>query len=64
MTAVATGTIAGAYGLFKGYNQLGPMITAAGINGGITGATFFSASVHSPYPGTNADMTQASESTS
>lgn len=47
MAAVATGTIAGAYGLFKGYNQPGPMITAAGINGGIAGATFFSTSVHS-----------------
>lgn len=43
--AVATGSIAGAYGLFKGYNQVGPMITAAGINGGIAGATFFSTSL-------------------
>lgn len=55
VTALATGTIAGAYGLFKGYNQVGPMITAAGINGGIAGATFFSASSPAPLPSPNSN---------
>ena len=57
VTALATGTIAGAYGLFKGYNQVGPMITAAGINGGIAGATFFSESSPPTQPNPTESLT-------
>ncbi|KAH9843206.1 uncharacterized protein C8Q71DRAFT_240181 [Rhodofomes roseus] len=42
LTSVATGTLAGAYGLLKGSSQVGLMITIAGLNGGVAGATFFS----------------------